>query len=119
MTTRPANHSPPPEEPTGQPEMGRVLRFEPRRGSQRPRVPLPPIVPSRITPLDQGSADTDDTEDYRHRMRANLAAILVVAALIGCGYWLFGALAEMRRNQDCIMSGRTNCVQINVLPDAR
>ena len=48
---------------------------------------------------------------------ANAAALLVLALLIWCGYWLFTTIAEMRKNQDCALTGRTNCVRLNV-PDS-
>ena len=117
----PANHSKKSEEPTESQEMGRVLRFEPRRGPRRPpsRFPAPPFGHSPVEGLDKYSHQSDDTEDYRHRMRTNAAAILVVGLLIWCGYWLFDTLAEMRKTQDCILSGRTNCARIDMPPNAR
>jgi hypothetical protein len=116
----PANRSMKPEEPADSQEMGRVLRFEPRRKPQRPNEWLPPAPPtaSPVADLDKYSRARDDTDDYRHRMRANLAAIVLVGILIWCGYWLFNTLAEMRQVQDCILTGRTNCAPITV-PVAR
>jgi hypothetical protein len=114
-----ANSSKKPEEPAGSQEMGRILRFEPRRG-QRSRAPsVPPFGHSPVEGVDKYARAPDDTEDYRHRMRANAAAIIVVGLLIWCGYWLFDTLAEMRKTQDCILSGRTNCARIDVPATAR
>lgn len=125
----PANHSPKSDEPTG-PQgtgetredgqaMGRVLRFEPRRNRSRP--PQSPLSFGRspVESVDHYARPPDDSEDYRNRMRVNFAAIVVVGALIWCGYWLFDTLAEMRKNQDCVLSGRTNCMQIDVPPQTR
>ena len=122
----PANHSPTSDEPTGTREtaetggreMGRVLRFEPRRNKSRP--PQSPLSFGRspVESVDHYGRSPDD-EDYRNRMRVNFAAIVVVGALIWCGYWLFDTLAEMRKNQDCVLSGRTNCMQIDVPPHTR
>jgi hypothetical protein len=116
-----ANHSKKPEEPSDNQEMGRILRFEPRPGPRRPRPMLsaPPLGRSPVESVDKYARGTDDTEDYRHRMRANTAAIVVVGLLIWCGYWLFDTLAEMRKTQDCILSGRTNCARIDVQPLSR
>jgi len=112
----PANRSTKPEEPTDPPEMGRILRFEPRRKAQRPdqRPSSPLDDPSPVEGLDKYSRQRDDGDDYRYRMRANIAAIVLVALLIWCGYWLFNTLAEMRKVQDCILIGRTNCAPITL-----
>ncbi len=109
-----ANRPKKPDEPTDGQEMGRILRFEPRQGSRRAR-PTPPLVGrSPVEGIDKYARPAEDPEDYRHRMRVNAAAILVVGLLIWCGYWLFDTLAEMRRTQDCILSGRTNCAHIEI-----
>ena len=122
----PANRSMKPEEPADPPEMGRILRFEPRRKPQRGNAPpgAPPglgqwlsSAPSSLSPvegLEKYSREREDSEDYRNRMRANIAAILLVGVLIWCGYWLFNTLAELRKVQDCILMGRTNCAPISV-----
>ncbi len=113
----PANHPIKSDGPVDGEDTGRVLRFEPRRGSHWPR-PLPPSVRLGRAPPEDGDphAGADDGEDYRYRMRANLAAVIVVGLLIWCGYWLFITLAELRKTQDCALSGRTNCVRIDVPP---
>jgi hypothetical protein len=114
-----ANHSKQPDQPTDGQEMGRILRFEPRHGARPPR-PSPPLLGrSPVEGVDKYARQPEDTEDYRHRMRVNAAAILVVVVLIWCGYWLFDTLAEMRKTQDCILSGRTNCARIDIPTHAR
>ncbi len=97
-------------------ETGRVLRFEPRRGPNWPRPLTRPPGAGGAPAQDIEPYDAGDGDDYRHRMRANLAALAVVALLICCGYWLFNALAEWRNTEDCILSGRTNCARIDVPP---
>jgi hypothetical protein len=47
-------------------------------------------------------------------MVVNLAALLVTIALSIAGAWLVIQLAEMRKNQDCVLSGRRNCNPIDV-----
>ena len=116
----PANNSKKTDEPADRQEMGRILRFEPRRGAKRPHPSFPPpFGQSPVEDIDKYARAPDDTEDYRHRMRINAAAIVVVGLLIWCGYWLFDTLAEMRKTQDCILSGRTNCARIEPPPQAR
>jgi hypothetical protein len=116
-----ANHKKETGEPADSQEMGRILRFEPRHGARRPRPPFPPSLrgPSPVEGVDKYARTPDDTEEYRHRMRTNAAAIIVVGLLIWCGYWLFDTLAEMRKTQDCILSGRTNCAHIELPANAR
>lgn len=112
----PANRSMKSDEPPEPPEMGRILRFEPRRKIARSneRLSTPPSNLSPVEGLEKYSRPREDSEDYRYRMRANLAAIVLVGLLIWCGFWLFNTLAEMRKVQDCILMGRTNCAPISV-----
>jgi hypothetical protein len=50
-----------------------------------------------------------EPDDYRHRMMVNAAAFVFVVGLIGAGLWLAETMAQMRRNQDCVLQGRSNC----------
>ena len=45
-------------------------------------------------------------------MFVNAAAFLFVLALIGAGLWLADSMAELRRNQDCVLAGHRNCLPI-------
>jgi hypothetical protein len=85
----------------------RVLRF--RRGPAGVVRPMPP-------PADDLAKYTrgGETDDYRHRMIVNLAAFLFVMVLIGIGLWLAETMAELRRNQDCVLSGRRNCAPVEI-----
>ena len=71
------------------------------------------------TPVDDLAkyARGGESDDYRHRMIVNAAAFLFVVALIGAGLWLADRMAELRRNQDCALSGRRNCMPIEVHKD--
>jgi hypothetical protein len=53
-------------------------------------------------------------ESYRHRMMVNLAALAFTAVLSIVGVWLVSQIADMRKNQDCVLSGRRNCTPIDV-----
>jgi hypothetical protein len=53
-----------------------------------------------------------DTDDYRHRMKVNVAAFVVVLLLIGTGLWLAETMAELRKHEDCLLAGRNNCAPI-------
>lgn len=70
---------------------------------------VPPA--SELAPVDDGA------DDYRHRMKTNAAALVLLAALVWGGLWLAEKMADLRKNQDCVASGRLNCAAI-VVPDA-
>lgn len=55
-------------------------------------------------------------DDYRHRMIVNLAAFVFVILLVGAGYWLADTMARLRKDQDCVLSGRRNCNPVAVEP---
>ena len=55
----------------------------------------------------------DDEEEARARRRLHLIALLGIAVLVIGGIWLAHVLGAASQIQDCVMSGRTNCVRIN------
>jgi hypothetical protein len=57
---------------------------------------------------------SEDADDYRHRMLINAVALVFVAALIGAGLWIADTMAQMRKNQDCVLSGRSGCTPVTV-----
>jgi len=58
--------------------------------------------------------DPAGSDDYRHRMVINIVAAVFVAALIGAGLWIADTMAAMRKNQDCVLSGRSGCTPVEV-----
>ena len=82
----------------------RVLKF--RRGSPFTR----PTPPAPANDLDKYERRPDEPDDYRHRMMMNGAAALFVVLLIVAGVWIADTLALMRKNQDCVLSGRRSCI---------
>jgi hypothetical protein len=100
-----------------------VVPFRPRRGGSRAdgwrwrsRSPQSPPQPVEGLAKYEGG-DLDD--DYRHRMKVNLAALAFTVVLALAGVWLVIQLAEMRKNQDCVLSGRRNCAPIEVTTPQR
>jgi hypothetical protein len=83
---------------------GRVVPFR-RRGSlftfNRPQ-------PSPVQDLEKFER-TDGEDDYRHRMLMNAAGAGVIILLIAGGIWIANSMAMIRKNQDCVMSGKRNC----------
>jgi len=57
--------------------------------------------------------DEEDEEHARARRRTHLVALLAIAALVVGGIWLAHVLGAASRIQDCVMSGRSNCVRFN------
>jgi hypothetical protein len=47
----------------------------------------------------------------------NIAGLVVVALLVGIGWWLAETMATMRKNQDCVLSGRRGCTPVEVQHD--
>jgi hypothetical protein len=86
---------------------GRVVSF--RRGQTPARPPDPTPVEDLAKYQDRESPD-----DYRNRMIVNVAAFLFVAGLIGAGIWLADTMARMRKDQDCVLSGRRGCTPVEV-----
>jgi hypothetical protein len=59
---------------------------------------------------------TGTEDDFRHRMKMNALAFLATALLALIGLWIANRIAGMVEIQDCVMSGRHNCVPIDAGP---
>ena len=91
----------PPDEPDS-----RVVPFR-RRGSlftlNRPQ-------PSPVQNLDRFErTESEGEDDYRHRMLMNAMAAVVIILLVAGGIWIANTMATVRKNQDCVLSGKRNC----------
>jgi hypothetical protein len=51
-------------------------------------------------------------EDEAHRKLVNLIAAIFVLLLAGAAIWVFKNLDEHRRIENCIASGRRDCIPI-------
>lgn len=87
----------------------RVVEFPRGRSAARWRMP-PPSPVNDLAKFERG----DEADDYRHRMRVNVAAFVFVLLLIGAGLWLAETMAELRKNEDCVLSGRRGCAPVEV-----
>ena len=90
----------------------RVVPFPPRGGGWRGPRHTPFASPVEGLAKYEGGAEQDDND--RHRMIVNLAALAFTVALAIAGIWLAIQIADMRKNQDCLLSGRRNCAPIDV-----
>jgi len=92
----------------------RVIPFRPRgdaRWRWPTRAPKPPDTPvDDLAKYEHG----EHADDYKHRMQMNFLALAVTVALIVMGVWIAETIAEMRKQQDCFLSGRRNCAPIDV-----
>jgi hypothetical protein len=102
----PSDHARTPGEPH------QVLPFR-RRGAPPPAA-LRPQGPAPDSPDEFAKYEGGEVEDnYRHRMLVNLAALAATIVLATAGAWLAVTIADMRKNQDCYLSGRRNCTPID------
>lgn len=100
-------------QPTYRRQTARILSF--RRGAKRPASPAQDLAKYELSP-----ADRDDAPgEYRHRMIVNAVAFLFVIVLMVAGFWIADTMARMRKNQDCVLSGRRGCSPIEVIPKSR
>jgi hypothetical protein len=97
----------------------RVLIFRPRsqlhqpgqRAEFGPQARRKDIEPEPPEPNDLSRYERarDESDDFRHRMLANLAAFAFTVALTAIGIWLAMSIADLRKTQDCVLMGRRDC----------
>ena len=59
-------------------------------------------------------ATDDEDESGRDRAITNVIIVAFVVMLIGAGLWLADAMFHLRKDQDCVLSGRKNCADISL-----
>ena len=89
---------------------GRVLPFRPRGALFARPVPRPPAVPD----LEKYERAPDEPDDFRHRMLMNGLGLAITVALVGAGIWIADVMAQMRKDQDCVLTGRSGCTHVDV-----
>jgi hypothetical protein len=103
-------------DPSETPQTGQILDFRRRRRVERPPLHQPAATPDDDDSIDDLSRyeDEDRNINYRHRLLMNMIAVVVVSLLVGAGVWLADTIADMQKNQDCILQGRQNCAPIEM-----
>jgi len=96
--------------PSSAEKESRVVDFR-RNNVRRPPPPSAPVEDLAKYERDESS------DDYRHRMIVNITVFVFVVGLIGAGIWLADTMAAMRKNQDCVLSGRRGCTPVEVSKD--
>ena len=94
---------------------GQVLHFEPRR-SGKFALDAPGIdsADDDVDEFARFEQEQDEPINYRQRMMMNVIALAIVALLVGLGVWIADTIADLQREQDCLMQGRSNCAPIEV-----
>lgn len=97
------------------PHDSRVVPFRPppfrTNGGARRRAHFPG---SSVEGLEKYEGGEEREGSYRHRMMVNLAALAFTIALALAGVWLAIQIADLRKHQDCVLSGRRDCAPIDV-----
>jgi hypothetical protein len=101
----------PDREPSHVDDGPRVVGFRSRQTIVNSRAPSPPV--EDLTKYERN----ENADDYRHRMIVNIIAFVFVIGLIAAGLWLADTMAAMRKNQDCVLSGRRGCTPVEVTKD--
>jgi hypothetical protein len=70
----------------------------------------PPLVPD----LKKYERAPDEPDDFRHRMTMNALGLAITVALVVTGIWLADVMAHMRKDQDCVLIGRSGCTPVHV-----
>jgi hypothetical protein len=97
-----------------------ILQFRPRQRLHERTIADAGVVgepePALADDLTQYEQDREEDEhiNYPQRMLMNVIAVAVVTLLIGVGVWLADTIAEMERDQDCVLQGRQNCAPIEI-----
>jgi hypothetical protein len=77
--------------------------------------PNPPSDPDGLKKFEQ----SPEADDYRERMITNVIALAFLAFLIVAGVWIANTMAAIKKNQDCVLSGRRGCTPVDAPPPAR
>jgi hypothetical protein len=95
-------------------ESGQVLPFRRRLGQALLPPAIRPADPSAepIGDLARFEQEHEEPVDYRQRMLMNVIALAIVTLLVGTGVWITDTIAEIQKDQDCVMQGRSNCAPI-------
>ena len=86
----------------------RILPFR-RRGSLFTR---PAPRPAPVEDLSKYERSPEEPGEYRHRMMVNGLALVATILLIAGGIWIAEVMAQMRKDQDCVLSGRRGCTPV-------
>jgi hypothetical protein len=87
-----------------------ILQFRPRGALFARKAVRPPPVPD----LSKFESPREEPDDFRHRMLMNGLGFAITVLLICGGVWIADVMAHIRKDQDCVLSGRKNCAPISI-----
>ena len=59
-------------------------------------------------------AEQRDPDDEDDRKLANIVLVIGFIVLVAGGFWLANAMVDARKADECISSGRRNCIPLDV-----
>ena len=59
-------------------------------------------------------SEPNDPDDEDDRKLANAVLVIGFIALVAAGIWLANAMVDARKADECISSGRRNCIPLDV-----
>jgi hypothetical protein len=117
MVAAPETNKDRPQQPAqSEPDNRVVVPLRPRRSGAALGMTAPAETgaDAPVQDLSRYERHPDDQDDYRHRMLTNVIALFFTAALVLSGLWIANKIAEMRKNQDCVLSGKRNCTPLQI-----
>ena len=87
-----------------------ILPFRQRGSLFVRKAAAPPTVPD----LSKFESPREEPDDFRHRMLMNGLGFGITVLLIGGGIWIADVMAHIRKDQDCVLTGRKNCAPISI-----
>lgn len=106
----------------GDEDRGQVLQFRPRKQPPPAAVQAFSNLATDESPVrDVGHYNRagQEADDYGHRMKMNALAVVALLVLIAGGMWIVDTMAQIRRDQDCVLMGRRNCAGVSTPPSNR
>jgi len=70
------------------------------------------MIEARSVAIDGKDDSGMNEQEPKDNRKPALAGLAVVVVLLAVGWWLARELTAASKMQDCLMSGRTNCNQI-------
>jgi len=99
---------------TQEQETGRVVMFPARisPGKARRNAGKADLAEPAIDDLRKYEQD-NEPDNYVRRMIVNVIAFAFIVLLTLAGIWLAEQMAMLRKHQDCALTGRKNCFEVD------